>query len=191
LHDIAPDGGAIYIAVDALDEERFEMAELLRERADFVADQALLQRAQPAGVDQRLGQVLGHLAIPAGQQIKCHLALAGGGALGGGLPGEPKISGNERQQRAGGEGHIVELCLDEAVAGVDLPVQHQASPALHALGVAIAVADMVGEGTVDHLVIGVAQDAAFGVFKERVGRVGHHPEPAVLRKPAGRRDAAA
>ena len=44
---------------------------------------------------------------------------------------------------------------------------------------------MVGEGAVDGLVVGVAQDAARRGDEFRVGGIGHHAVPAVFGDPAG------
>jgi hypothetical protein len=96
------------------------MGEGAGEGAELVADQPRLKRAHPGGVDQRLGQMLVHLAVPFGEQRQRALAQRSGRAFGRGLAGEPQIRADQRQERARGEGHGVELRLDEALAGMDL-----------------------------------------------------------------------
>ena len=70
--------------------------------------------------------------------------------------------------------------LDKAVAGMDFAGLHQSPPPLHPLCVAPDKTHVVGKGAVDHLVVGVAQDAAHGGDETGVGGVGHAPLPAVF-----------
>ena len=64
------------MAVDALDEHRLGTGDEGGERAELVLDQPVLQGADPGGVDQRLGGVLGHLAVPVRQPLERLLAAA-------------------------------------------------------------------------------------------------------------------
>ena len=160
------------------------MGELIRQRAQFVLDQPVLQGAQPGGIDQRFGEVFVHLAVPAGQKLQRALAQAFGRALGGGFAGEPQVLADQRQQRPRGEADGVQLRLDETVAGVYLARLHQALPAVHPLRVPPEETDVVGEGAVDQLVVGIAQDAAHGRPEFRVLGVWQIALPAVLGQPA-------
>ena len=164
LLDIAPSGGAVDIAVDPLDEDRIGMREFARQRPQIVADQPVLQRTQPGGVDQRLGQMLVHLAIPVRQQRQRTLTLAFRCALGRGLAGEPQVRADQRQQRARGEADRIQLRFDETVAGMDLAVLHQAPPAMDPLRIAPKKAHMQRKGTVHGLVVGIPQNAPAGAM---------------------------
>ncbi|MPL79212.1 hypothetical protein SDC9_25087 [bioreactor metagenome] len=186
LHHVAPAAGALGVAEHALDEQRLEMGEFRGERAELVADQPVLQVPHPGGIDQRLGQVLVHVAIPGGEQFERALAQPFGRALGCGLAGEPQVLADERQQVARGGRDGVELGRDEAFARMHLALAHQPRQAQHALAVAPVEADIVGEGAVDHLVVGVDDDAALGVEEARVVGIGQPALPAVHRLPARR-----
>jgi hypothetical protein len=160
------------------------------EGAQFVADQPVLERAHPGGVEERLGHVLVHLAVPFGQERERALAQAIGRAFRRRVARVPQVRADERQDRAGREGDGVELRLDEAFARVDLARLHEPAPALDALGVAPVVAHVEGEGLVGDLVVGVAEDASLGVDDRGVRGIVHPALPAVLGQPARRRDAA-
>ena len=190
LDDVAPNARPIDIAEHPFDEQRFDMVKLLRQRAQFILDQAALQVAHPGHIDQRLWQVFIHLAIPFGQQLQGDLALALGRALGGRGAGEPQLGANQRQQAARCGRYRIQLRLDKTVAGVHLARLHQALPALHALAVAPVKGHMQGKGALDRFVIRIAQDPADGVHEFGVGAGGKQPLPAVLRQPAGGRHAA-
>ena len=190
LFDVTPRGCAIDIAVDPFDEKRLDMGKLVGKRAQLIADQAVLQGTNPSVVDQRLGQVFVHLTVPVGQQRERALALAFRGAVGGRFPGEPQIGTDQGQQGARGEADGIKLGLNKAFAGVDLARLHKAFPALNALAVAPIIGDMVGERAFDGLVVGVAQNAAIRVNKDRVNHLVHAAFPAVFRAPAGAGQAA-
>ena len=161
------------------------MGELLGQRSQLIADQPVLQGADPRGIDQRLGQVFVHLTRPTGEQVERALALALRRAVGGGLSGEPQLGADERQQRPGRGADGIKLRFDEAVAGVHLAVLHQPLPTLHPLRVAPDKGDVVGEGAVDRLVVGIAKDAACGGDEFGVRGIGQHPVPAVGGDPTG------
>ena len=182
--DIAPGRSAIGIAEHALDKDRVRVVKLISQGAEIIADQPILKRAHPGGVNQRLGQVFVHLAVPLCQKRQRALAQALWCALGGGLAGEPQIGTDQWQKRAGGKAYVVKLGLDKAVAGMHLAVLHQASPAVHALRVAPKKAHVQREGPVNHLVVGVAEDSALRCNEFGVGGIGQHPLPAVFRQPA-------
>mmetsp|Transcript_22848 Transcript_22848/g.38098 ORF Transcript_22848/g.38098 Transcript_22848/m.38098 type:complete len:420 (+) Transcript_22848:3147-4406(+) len=186
LAHIAPDRRPIHVPEHPLDKERFYMRQGVGHRPQFIADQTILHGAQPGRIDQWLGPVFVHLSVPLRQKRQRSLALSCRRALCRGLTGEPQFGPDQRQKRPCREGHGVKLRLDKAVARVDLARLHQALPALDALGVAPFKADMVGKGTVDGLVVGVAQNAAKRRDKAGIGAVGHAPLPAVLGLPAQR-----
>ena len=183
---VAPCTGAVDVAVDAFDEKWLHPYELGRQWAEIIADQPFLQGPQPSRVDQRLRQVFVHFAVPVGQQIERTLAQTLWCAFWGGFSGEPKISANERQQRASGDRHGVELCFDKAVARVHLAALHQTLPAHHTLAVPPIKTDMQREGAVDGLVIGVADDATGWVEEDWVRVIGEHTLPAVFGAPSQR-----
>ncbi len=70
--------------------------------------------------------------------------------------------------------------LDKALAGVDLAGLHEEPPPVDPLGITPFVGHVIGEGAVDHLVVGVAEKAAFGVEEFWVGGVGQGTDPSVL-----------
>jgi len=88
LQHVTPDRGPIDVAIDPFNEQRLDMAELSCQRAQIIADQPILQGAHPGGVDQRLRQMLIHLAIPGGQQFQGTLTQPFRCAFGGGVTGE-------------------------------------------------------------------------------------------------------
>ena len=187
LHDVAPATGPVGIAEDPFDEERLKMGEFLRQRSQFVADQPGLQCPHPGGEDQRLRQMLVHLAVPRGQKFQRALAGALGRAIGGGFSGEPQIGADQRQEPARGGADRIELSGDEAVARMDLALAHEPRQALDPLAVAPIVADMVREGPFEQLVIRVDDDTARRALEARVGGEGQGALPAVARLPAGAR----
>ena len=179
LNHIAPDRGACRVAVDPFDEQRLGVNERIGQRAKLIPRQAFLQRTQPCFGDQRFGQMFVHLAVPLGQQGQRALAQTFGGAFGGRFTGKPQIGPDQRQQAAGGGRNRIQLRLDKALAGMHRARLHQRQPALDALRIAPVKADMVGEGAVHRLVVGIAQKAAHRVHKARVAVIGQHPGPAV------------
>ena len=163
------------------------MGEAVGHRPQLVADQPVLQRAQPGLGDQRLGQMLVHLAVPFRQQDQRLLPQPLGRALGRRLAGEPQIRPDQRQQAARRRVHRIQLRLDEAFAGMHLARLHQRQPALDALRVAPVKADMLREGPVHRLVVGVAQKARGRVHEARVVVIGQHAlKPAVRVRPQAR-----
>ena len=61
---------------------------------------------------------------------------------------------------------------------------------MYPLRVAIVKADMIGERAVDHFVIGIAHDPAFGRAELGVRGIRHYPVPTIAGKPTGAGNAA-
>ena len=131
--------------------------------------------------------MLAHLAVPVREQLERALALAFGRAVGRGLACEPQVAPHERQKPARRRADGIELRRDEALARMHLALAHQARQTLHALAVTPVVADVIGEGALDQLVVGVDDDPAGRVDEARVLVVGQAALPAVHRVPAGTR----
>ena len=185
LDHVTPDRSPADILVDPFKEQRLGMGESIGERADLVACEPVLQGAQPGLGNQRFGHVFVHLAVPFGQKGQRALAQPFGCAVGCGLAGEPQIGTDQRQNAARGRRDGVKLRLDKAVAGMNLARGHQRQPTLHTLGIAPVKRDMVGEGPVHGLVVGIANDARGRVQDLGVGGIGLHACPTVLAFPSG------
>jgi hypothetical protein len=185
LDDVAPGGGAVDVAEHPLDEDRVRLAHEIGVGSQPVDREPALQRPHPGGVDQRLGLVLGHLAVPVGEPLERDLAAPLGGVLRGGLAGVPQVAGDQRQQHPRGLRHRVGLDVDEALQRVVLAPVQQPPRAQDAVGIAPVEADVVGEGRVGDRVVGVDDDAPGRADHEGVGLVRPRALPVVAASQPG------
>ena len=79
----------------------------------------------------------------------------------------PKVAGKQRYQRRRSMGHSVKLNCNKAFAGVNVPSGQQLLKPFETMRVAPNHTQMIRKRPVDSLVVGVAENAVYGIPEPR------------------------